>query len=98
MPREAAIVGRITRELDQRGAWWIKTHGTGTGRNGIPDILACHHGHFIAIEAKAPHGRVAPLQTYELQRITRAGGTALIVRTIDQLHHALDQIEQQEGA
>lgn len=104
MPREAAIVGRILRELDRRGTWWIKTHGAGMGRNGTPDILACHHGRFIGIEAKAPRGQVAKLQAYELERITRAGGTGIVVRTIDQLTAALDHIEaltstdQQEGA
>lgn len=93
MTRENAILGTITRELTRRGAWWVKTHGTGTGRNGIPDLLACHYGVFIAIETKTRHGRTRPLQAFELEQVAKAGGYTLTARSLDQVRELLDEIE-----
>lgn len=94
---EAAIVAAIRRELHRRGAWEIKTHGAGAGRRGIPDIIACHRGAFLAIEAKAP-GRVSTLtalQEYELDRIRAAGGLAILATGGETVRGALDEIEKQ---
>lgn len=98
MPRENTIVGACTTELDRRGAYWVNIHGAGVGRNGVPDLLACHLGQFIAIECKQHHGRVRALQAYELERVACAGGTAIIARNIQQLRHALDEIEAADQA
>lgn len=95
MPRENTIVGAITRELTRRGAYWINVHGAGVGRNGVPDLLACHHGQFIAVEVKQRRGRVRALQTYELERVQKAGGHALVARDLTGLRAVLDQIEEQ---
>lgn len=98
MPRENTIVGAITRELDKRGAWHVNIHGAGVGRNGVPDILACHLGQFLAIECKQERGRASKLQEWELERVACAGGTAIVARTIDQLRDALDEIETMDQA
>ena len=49
------------------------------GRAGIPDIICCVNGHFLAIECKAGKGRTTALQDRELQRIRDSGGNALII-------------------
>ena len=95
MAREAAVVNACTRLLKKRGAWHMNVHGAGTGRNGLPDLIACHHGRFIAIECKAPRGRIRPLQQHELDRITSAGGHAIVARTTTQLADILDAIDQE---
>ncbi len=92
---ERAIVYAIRAELDYRGAWHTKTHGSVHGRRGIPDILAIHYGHALAIEVKQPGEQPAPLQRYELDRVRRAGGTALVAHSVDDVRQALDQIEAQ---
>jgi hypothetical protein len=46
---------------------------------GTPDILACVNGYFVAIELKKDAAaRVEPIQDYELARIKRARGMAVI--------------------
>lgn len=95
MPREQAVVNACTRLLKRRGAWHMNVHGAGAGRNGIPDILACHHGRFIAIECKSPTGNPTPLQLHELDRIRTAGGTAIVARTTTELQQILDDIDQE---
>lgn len=88
---EDAIVRAIKRLLDRRGAWHIKT--TGVAVNGCPDILACYRGHFLAIEVKTLHGVVRPNQHRQLELITRAGGTALVARSADDVNVALQIID-----
>ena len=51
----------------------------GYGRAGIPDIVGCYRGRFIAIECKAGKGTTTRLQERELQSIRDTGGVALVV-------------------
>jgi len=53
------------------------THGY--GRSGVPDIICCYNGLFLAIECKAGKGKTTALQDREIQRIKDAHGVALIV-------------------
>ena len=43
-------------------------------KSGIPDILACVNGYFVAIEVKAQNGTVKALQEHHLTEIRIAGG------------------------
>ena len=52
---------------------------TGFGRSGIPDIICCVRGHFLAIECKAGDNKPTALQERELQKINEAGGVSLII-------------------
>lgn len=59
--------------------WHFKHWGGGFGKAGIPDILGCINGRFIAIEVKASDGKPSPLQVRCINQITCAGGYAVIV-------------------
>lgn len=48
-------------------------------KSGIPDILACVNGHFVAIEVKAQNGKPSDLQLYNVKKIREAGGVAIIL-------------------
>jgi Holliday junction resolvase len=92
---EAAIDRSIKRELERRGAWTIKTHGTVAGRRGIPDWLICHRGRFLAIETKQPGAYPGRLQRHELDRVRRAGGLAIVAHSADDVRDALDTIDRE---
>ena len=66
----------------------------GFGRSGIPDIIACYCGQFIAIECKAGKNTTTALQRRELNAIEDAMGYALVINetNIDQLVEVLEQI------
>jgi len=66
----------------------------GYGRSGIPDIIACFRGHFIAIECKAGFNTTTQLQERELKAIATAGGVTLVIRedTIELLQQELRRI------
>jgi hypothetical protein len=46
------------------------------GRRGVPDILSCIFGDFIAMELKDEGEKPTPLQEIKLGEIRRAGGMA----------------------
>jgi len=52
---------------------------TGFGRSGIPDIICCVRGKFLAIECKAGDNKPTALQERELQKINEAGGVSLVI-------------------
>lgn len=53
--------------------------------NGVSDILGVIDGQAIAIEVKAPKGRVLPSQIAFAERYRRAGGLYYIIRSLDDL-------------
>lgn len=73
--------------LREHGAYYFSPVTGGYGKSGVPDIIACWRGLFLAIECKAGYNKPTLLQEKEMQAIERAGGTALVIRedSIDML-------------
>lgn len=97
-PSEASVVQNIVRHLTGRGAWVTKTHGGRYGKRGVPDLLACYRGRLVAIEVKrldAPASAVTELQRINIELIHRAGGIALVARSVDDVRPILDLVDQQ---
>jgi Holliday junction resolvase len=88
---ESKVKKRVREVLDKLGIYHFMPPANGFGRAGIPDIIACMDGHFIAIECKAGSGKTTALQERELDRIHNAGGTTYIARetNIDELQQIL---------
>ena len=74
--------------LDRLGVYHFMPPANGFGRAGIPDIIGCMDGHFIAIECKAGKGTTTALQDRELNAILKHGGTVFIAR-----EHNLDDLK-----
>ena len=66
--------------LDKLGVYHFMPPANGFGRAGIPDIVGCMDGHFIAIECKAGKGQTTALQDRELNAILNHGGTVYVAR------------------
>jgi hypothetical protein len=60
---------------------------------GIADILACYKGHALAIEVKAPAGRVRPEQMEWLEAWEKNGGKAIIARSVDDVEALLKYLD-----
>lgn len=52
-------------------------------RSGIPDIICCYRGKFIAIEVKSQNGKLSKLQEYNQEKILRANGIVLVARSVN---------------
>ena len=61
--------------------WAFKVAGSPHQRRGVPDIIACRDGRFVAIEMKSPTGTLSRSQEVEISRIRDAGGTAEVARS-----------------
>lgn len=48
-------------------------------KSGIPDLLVCCNGHFVAVEVKAPNGRPSELQKWNIQQINQQDGYGVIL-------------------
>ena len=68
----------------------VKYHGSMYGQAGVPDLLICLRGRFIAMEIKAPGGKVTPLQESNITQINNAGGAAYIVRSVEDAQQAVE--------
>ena len=65
--------------------WVLKVVGSATQASGVPDIIMCINGHFVAVELKRPDGkgRVSDIQKAQIERIQRAGGAAVVVNSFE---------------
>ena len=72
-----------------------KEHGGMYGTAGIPDIIACINGRFVAFEVKTETGKVTKLQEITIQRIKEAKGKAFTVRSAAQVAAILRELEDE---
>ena len=88
--KEADIVKAIMRflkTLPNCFAW--KEHGGMYGTAGIPDIIACIDGKFYGFEVKTDNGKPTKLQESTIRKINKAGGIAVVVRSVDEVKSIL---------
>lgn len=76
---ERKVKQQVVALLKEHGVYYFFPAANGLGRAGIPDIIACAWGSFLAIECKAGKGTTTKLQEKELAAIRRAGGTTLVI-------------------
>ena len=69
-------------------AW--KEHGGMYGTAGIPDIIACVDGRFYAFEVKTETGKPTKLQEATIRKILKAGGVAVIVRSVNEVQAVIE--------
>lgn len=82
MTPHARLLKEICDYLDSIGAWYVRTNSHGYGRRGIPDVIACVRGRFVAIEAKAGRDTVSAWQAREMGKIKEAHGDAIVARKL----------------
>lgn len=95
MQPEARIGHAIRKALEARGAFVFKVHGSDMMRAGLPDLIVCHNGQFVGLEVKTPTGRVSAVQVRVMQLIRRSGGTAEVVRSVDDALAVLRKMDAQ---
>lgn len=76
---EAAVKAAVKKILTEMGIYHFMPASNGMGRAGIPDIICCYDGRFLAIECKAGSGKTTALQDRELAAIRDARGMAYVV-------------------
>ena len=76
---EKKVKDQVVKTLKANGVYYFFPATFGMGRSGVPDIICCVEGRFLAIECKAGKGVTTALQDNELRKIKEAGGMALVI-------------------
>ena len=92
--RERTITREIMTEIRRMNGYAVKQHGSIYSTAGVPDILACVAGRFVAVEVKSPTAPKAKreptkAQNHNLQTIAESGGIAMCVTSLNQFKSAL---------
>lgn len=89
---EKKIENKIKKYLEDHGIYYFKHHGNKFSTVGVPDIIACYKGYFLAFEVKAPKGKTSKLQDYHIAKIKRSGGIAAVVKSLEEVEDIIDKI------
>lgn len=84
---ESKVKQSIKRWLNAQGIYSFSPIGSAFGTHGVPDIICCVRGLFVAIEVKAP-GKLSNTtanQKRHIADIKKSGGVAFVVDSLDLL-------------
>ena len=79
MTPEAKVKASVVKLLKKYEVYYFFPATHGFGRSGVPDIICCLEGNFLAIECKAGNNKPTALQEREMQRIRNAKGDAFLI-------------------
>ena len=79
MAQESNFQTKIIKYLESIGAYVVKYNASGISKTGVPDLIACVNGTFVAIEVKSATVVASKLQEYNLNQIRKSGGVGLIL-------------------
>lgn len=98
---ETGVVREIVQavNLEYPGSWGMKVHGSPYQPVGVPDLLFCIRGRFVALEVKhqkpgesREHAaqRATDAQLAQIRGIRRAGGGAEVVCSAEEALHVIE--------
>ena len=76
---ESKVKAAVVKLLHKYGAYYFFPATHGYGRSGVPDVVCCVKGKFLAIECKAGKNVATALQEREMNNIRGAMGHAMVV-------------------
>ena len=81
---EQQIQNKIIKYLKTK-AYVVKI--VSASKSGIPDLLICYKGRFIALEVKTPDTKddTSDLQEYNIRKNIKNGGLAFVVWELNQV-------------
>lgn len=96
--KEKTITNQILKYLKAQPCCFVfKEHGGIYGTAGIPDIICCYRGKFVAIEVKTLTGKLSKLQKITINRINEAGGMAIKVTSLQEVKNVLEGVMPEQN-
>ena len=93
--KEKTITNQILKHLKScPECFAFKDHGGLYGTSGIPDIICCYRGKFVAFEVKTLTGKLSKLQEITINRINEAGGVAAKVTSLAEVKEILSKVNK----
>lgn len=96
MTPEAKVKKKVVDILKAWKVYYFYPVMSGYGSSGIPDIVVCCNGKFLAIECKAGDNKPTALQERNMQQIRDNGGIAIVVNegNLNDVQEVLSQLTE----
>lgn len=93
MREEKTLQNKCIRWLkSQPDCWFFKVSGSACQTPGVPDLVICWHGRFVAVELKSSIGELREVQLATINKILGAGGRAFVIRSFQEFTEAMENI------
>ncbi len=90
---ETTLIKKIKKYLaGLDGCFFWKEHGGQYSTAGIPDIICCYKGLFVAFEAKVGKNKPTKLQAKTIAAIRKTDGIAEVVHSLDDVKRIISQL------
>lgn len=94
--KESDLIRKISEYLKTvPNLFFWKEHGGMYGTAGIPDIIVCYRGRFIAFECKVGKNKPTVLQEMTIRQIVKSGGYATVVKTVEEVRSIITAFEKE---
>lgn len=91
---EAKLTADVQKYLKmQKDTWFYKASDRYT--SGIPDIIACVNGQFVAIELKGDGYHPTAVQTMKIGKIVNSSGIAGVCYSLEDVKNLVEQARAQ---
>jgi Holliday junction resolvase len=87
---ESKVKAKVVKLIKAYGIYYFFPATHGFGRSGVPDVICCANGKFLAIECKAGTNKPTALQEKEINDIQKSGGFAYVINETNL--HTLENI------
>ena len=92
--KESDLIRKISEYIKTvENLFFWKEHGGMYGTAGIPDLIVCYKGRFVAFECKVGKNQPTVLQAITIKQIQAAKGTAVVVRSVDEVREIISAIK-----
>ena len=95
---ETQLTSKIKIHIKSRGGYVDKIFGGGYQASGIPDLMCCYKGLYVAIEVKSPtgKGRASDIQKLRVRAIRASGGIAFFADSVEDVDIILTSIDSDD--
>lgn len=101
LPKEKVVAAKILAVLRKEyGGYWRRWPQDAFQGSGMPDIVGCMGGEFVAIELKRPHptktawDRCTEKQKRRILALQAEGAVAFAASSVEEVRDTLGHIEQ----
>ena len=91
---EGKIQSKILKKLKAAGIYARKN--IINNKKGIPDIIVCYRGKYVALEVKRPGKEPTDLQLWNIKAIRKSGGVAEIVYGWEDVVTVLNEVTDEK--
>lgn len=80
--------------IESIGGYVIKVHVSAYQGQGVPDLICCYLGKFVAFELKEKGNYLSELQKLRIRQIKNAGGIAKGIYSLKEIEETLYEIQR----